>query len=46
MSSIDATKPNPVHEDIITRDSERAVEVPGVVTWYQSPKEMEQRMFQ
>lgn len=33
---------NPAYEDIIiTRDSEHTVEIPGVVTWYQAPKEME-----
>lgn len=33
---------NPAYEDIIiSRDSEHTVEIPGVVTWYQSPKEME-----
>lgn len=33
---------NPAYEDIIiSRDSEHTVEIPGVVTWYQAPKEME-----
>lgn len=33
---------NPEHEDIIiTRDSEHVVEIPGVIVWYQAPKEME-----
>lgn len=33
---------NPEHEDIIiTRDSEHTLEIPGVVTWFQSSKEME-----
>lgn len=32
---------NPAHEDIITRDSEHALEIPGVVTRYQAPREME-----
>lgn len=33
---------NPDHEDIIiTRDSEHTLEIPGVITWYQAPREME-----
>lgn len=33
---------NPAHEDIIiTRDSEHTLEIPGVITWYQAPREME-----
>ena len=33
---------NPDHEDIIIRrDSEHSLEIPGVITWYQAPKEME-----
>ena len=33
---------NPEHEDIIIRrDSDHAVEIPGVIVWYQSPREME-----
>lgn len=33
---------NPTHEDIIiTRDSEHTLEIPGVITWYQAPREME-----
>lgn len=32
---------NPAHEDIIiTRDSEHTLEIPGVITWYQAPREM------
>ena len=33
---------NPDHEDIIIRrDSEHSLEIPGVITWYQAPREME-----
>ena len=33
---------NPDHEDIIIRrDSEHSLEIPGVITWYQAPKELE-----
>lgn len=33
---------NPDHEDIIVRrDSEHSLEIPGVITWYQAPREME-----
>ncbi|WP_417294275.1 LexA family protein [Ellagibacter isourolithinifaciens] len=33
---------NPDHEDIIIRrDSEHSLEIPGVNTWYQAPREME-----
>lgn len=33
---------NPEHEDIIIRrDSDHAVEIPGVIVWYQAPREME-----
>lgn len=33
---------NPDHEDIIIRrDSEHSLEIPGVVTWYQAPRELE-----
>ena len=33
---------NPDHEDvIIRRDSEHSLEIPGVITWYQAPREME-----
>lgn len=33
---------NPDHEDIIIRrDSEHSLEIPGVITWYQAPSEME-----
>ena len=33
---------NPDHEDIIIRrDSEHSLEIPGVITWYQGPREME-----
>ena len=33
---------NPDHEDIIIRrDSEHGLEIPGVITWYQAPREME-----
>ena len=33
---------NPDHEDIIIRrDSEHRLEIPGVITWYQAPREME-----
>ncbi len=33
---------NPAHEDIIiTRDSEHALEIPGVITWHQAPRETE-----
>ena len=32
----------PDHEDIIIRrDSEHSLEIPGVITWYQAPREME-----
>lgn len=32
---------NPDHEDIvIRRDSEHSLEIPGVITWYQAPREM------
>ena len=32
---------NPDHEDIIIRrDSEHSLEIPGVITWYQAPREM------
>ena len=33
---------NPDHEDIIIRrDSEHSLEIPGVITWYQAPRELE-----
>ena len=33
---------NPDHEDIIIRrDSEHSLEIPGVISWYQAPREME-----
>lgn len=33
---------NPDHEDIIIRrNSEHSLEIPGVITWYQAPREME-----
>lgn len=33
---------NPDHEDIIIRrDSKHSLEIPGVITWYQAPREME-----
>ena len=33
---------NPDYEDIIIRrDSEHSLEIPGVITWYQAPREME-----
>ena len=33
---------NPEHEDIIIRrDSEHSLEIPGVITWYQAPRELE-----
>ena len=33
---------NPDHEEIIIRrDSEHSLEIPGVITWYQAPREME-----
>ena len=33
---------NPDHQDIIIRrDSEHSLEIPGVITWYQAPREME-----
>lgn len=33
---------NPDHEDIIIRrDSEHSLEIPGVITWHQAPREME-----
>ena len=33
---------HPDHEDIIIRrDSEHSLEIPGVITWYQAPREME-----
>ena len=33
---------NPDHADIIIRrDSEHSLEIPGVITWYQAPREME-----
>lgn len=33
---------NPDHEDIIIRrDSEHSLEIPGVITWYQAPREMD-----
>ena len=33
---------NPDHEDIIIRrDSEHSLEIPGVITWYRAPREME-----
>ena len=33
---------NPDHGDIIIRrDSEHSLEIPGVITWYQAPREME-----
>ena len=33
---------NPDHEDIIIRrDSEHSLEIPGVITWYQAPRELD-----